>query len=317
MSSVQTLNMSTTQVSHNPDRPVQIEDVEEASLSAIPLVPIPTSAPASPTLRRTSTREEVRGASISGEPAHSALHVLSAPPRSIDGGAEASHKPRRPSRVPDVDRSPPITLSVSAPVDVSPPEYHKQKSTDMAVRPDAVHIPVQRETVQHMPLSHPRDTGFAAESTPGSRGSSSTVLSAISVEASSAPTSECTSSAFRYTGAHTVIPASEASEQQQEMDRVFEGRRYVDNYTVTHADVLKLRAEFQQRFPSSSGLPTVAHPYSVLRSPGPYPPDVDIRIREMYLSDAEFQALFHTTKAAWLNLPEWRQRSMKKNLGLF
>jgi len=154
--------------------------------------------------------------------------------------------------------------------------------------------------------------------TPASHSSAGTVLSGISVESTSVPTSEHASSTFRYTGAHAANSAqSEASEQQQEMDRVFEGRRYVDNYTVTNADVIKLRAEFQQRFPSSSGLPTVAYPYAALRSPGPYPPDVDIRIREMYLSDAEFQALFHTTRAAWLGLPEWRQRSMKKDLGLF
>ena len=106
------------------------------------------------------------------------------------------------------------------------------------------------------------------------------------------------------------------SNGQQEIDRVFESRRYIDSYTVTHSDVLKLRVSETPHFPPARETKRF-YPHSVLKTPGPFPHDVDVRHREYYLTDAEFLKLLHTDKNSWDRLPVWRQRSLKQAVGLF
>lgn len=110
---------------------------------------------------------------------------------------------------------------------------------------------------------------------------------------------------------------SEASEQQQEMNRVFESRRYVDEFTFTSLDVMRLRLE---QASSTSGPPSSVTQFfalPALQSPGPFPAGVDVRYREYFLSDEQFAALFHCSKAAWAAVPAWRQRNLKKTYKLF
>lgn len=56
---------------------------------------------------------------------------------------------------------------------------------------------------------------------------------------------------------------------------------------------------------------------SELQYPGPYPEDVQLHCREMYLADEEFQATFHMSKHEFHTLQEWRKIHLKKMNGLF
>jgi hypothetical protein len=78
--------------------------------------------------------------------------------------------------------------------------------------------------------------------------------------------------------------------------------------------VSKMRSLEPFRSPSANAFPI---PYAALCSPGPYPPEVDVRCRELYLSDVEFQRFFHCTKGGWRAIPGWKQRHIKQSLGLF
>lgn len=114
-----------------------------------------------------------------------------------------------------------------------------------------------------------------------------------------------------------VSKTSDVSESQQEINRVFESRRYVDEYTYTNLDVMRLRSE--QAY-NTSGPPinvTQFYPLAALQSPGPFPDDVDVRFREYYLSDTEFRSLLRCSKITWDSIPAWRQRNLKKSLKLF
>jgi hypothetical protein len=49
-----------------------------------------------------------------------------------------------------------------------------------------------------------------------------------------------------------------------------------------------------------------------LRSAG-----VDPAHKELYLSDDNFEELFHMNKDKFTSLPRWKQQNMKKQIGLF
>ena len=44
---------------------------------------------------------------------------------------------------------------------------------------------------------------------------------------------------------------------------------------------------------------------------------IDVSQKEEYLSDADFSAVFATTKAAFRQLPNWKKANLKKSSGLF
>jgi hypothetical protein len=112
------------------------------------------------------------------------------------------------------------------------------------------------------------------------------------------------------------IPVThEPSWEQLEVERALASRRHVDRFTITSDDLVKKQPSARQ-LQSATNL-TVFYPYSALKSPGPFPPDVDVCNRELYLSDAEFLAVVRCDKATWAGLPAWRQRSVKQSLGLF
>lgn len=54
-----------------------------------------------------------------------------------------------------------------------------------------------------------------------------------------------------------------------------------------------------------------------LKTPGPYPPGVHVRFRELYLKDDEFLDVMGMTKEQWMNTPTWKQATKKKAVGLF
>ena len=49
----------------------------------------------------------------------------------------------------------------------------------------------------------------------------------------------------------------------------------------------------------------------------PYPVNIDVASREMYLTDADFEALFQMKKESWLKLPTWKRVAAKKIHNLF
>mmetsp|Transcript_35083 Transcript_35083/g.60448 ORF Transcript_35083/g.60448 Transcript_35083/m.60448 type:complete len:94 (+) Transcript_35083:27-308(+) len=57
--------------------------------------------------------------------------------------------------------------------------------------------------------------------------------------------------------------------------------------------------------------------YKFLKSPGPYPEEVDPTIREQYLEDEEFEEVLGMTKAAFNETPKWKQQKLKEDAGLF
>jgi hypothetical protein len=61
----------------------------------------------------------------------------------------------------------------------------------------------------------------------------------------------------------------------------------------------------------------VFYPHDQLKSPGPYPSDVDIKCRELFLTDQEFYYIFQMTKKDFLDLPLWKQKLKKKSTLLF
>ena len=54
-----------------------------------------------------------------------------------------------------------------------------------------------------------------------------------------------------------------------------------------------------------------------LQAPGPYPPGIDARRREDYLSDEDFENVFEMSKEAFEEIPKWRQIQLKKLAKLF
>jgi hypothetical protein len=112
------------------------------------------------------------------------------------------------------------------------------------------------------------------------------------------------------------IPVTrEPSWEQLEVKRALASRRYVDRFTITSDDLGKKHSNLPQLHPATN--PAAFYPYSALKSPGPFPPDVDICNRERYLSDAEFLAVMRCDKATWAGLPAWRQLNVKQSVGLF
>ena len=59
--------------------------------------------------------------------------------------------------------------------------------------------------------------------------------------------------------------------------------------------------------------------YSIeeLTFPGPYPRDVDIQRRELYLNDYDFKQLLGCTKDEWKSVPPWKKVDLKKKFALF
>jgi tetratricopeptide (TPR) repeat protein len=113
-----------------------------------------------------------------------------------------------------------------------------------------------------------------------------------------------------------LLTSSEPSWQQQEVNRALEFRQHVNQYTVTHADVDKLRT--QDSSPSvATQEPQQFYPYAALKCPGPFPEDVDVRHRECYLTAEEFSRVLRVDKGDWAALPAWRRRALKQAHGLF
>ena len=54
-----------------------------------------------------------------------------------------------------------------------------------------------------------------------------------------------------------------------------------------------------------------------LQAPGPYPPGIDARRREDYLSDEDFENVFEMSIEAFKEIPKWRQIQLKKLAKLF
>jgi hypothetical protein len=111
--------------------------------------------------------------------------------------------------------------------------------------------------------------------------------------------------------------------------RIFDHRQRVDEYVTTSSDLLAptLRAS-EETVPmsfiktsnsiiSSKVQSSEYYPYALLRTPGPFPVGIDVRYRELYLNDTEFESVFGTIKKNWSSIPLWKQISMKKAAGLF
>ncbi|VUZ50459.1 unnamed protein product [Hymenolepis diminuta] len=49
----------------------------------------------------------------------------------------------------------------------------------------------------------------------------------------------------------------------------------------------------------------------------PKPPDLDITRLEIYLTNEEFEKVFHMSREAFAELPEWKKLNLKRNLNLF
>jgi hypothetical protein len=64
-------------------------------------------------------------------------------------------------------------------------------------------------------------------------------------------------------------------------------------------------------------LPHGFYPLTRLRTPGPYPDDVDATKRDSYLTDSEFVGLFNMTRAQFNLLPQWKKNNLKGKFGLF
>ena len=62
---------------------------------------------------------------------------------------------------------------------------------------------------------------------------------------------------------------------------------------------------------------TLIYPYSALKAPGPYPPNIDTTIRESYLSEEEFESVFKMCREDYDEEPKWKKIALKKKLGLF
>lgn len=61
----------------------------------------------------------------------------------------------------------------------------------------------------------------------------------------------------------------------------------------------------------------IFHPYDRLKSPGPYPSDVDVKYREQHLDNQQFYYVFQMSKDEFYNLPLWKQKLKKKSALLF
>lgn len=128
----------------------------------------------------------------------------------------------------------------------------------------------------------------------------------------------------------SVIPKTRDVEMYVlDQARIFDHRQRVDEYVTTSSDLLTP----VQRVPeetkpmtfikssnsviSSKAQSSEYYPYALLRTPGPFPVGIDVRYRELYLNDAEFESVFGTAKRNWSSIPLWKQISMKKAAGLF
>lgn len=128
----------------------------------------------------------------------------------------------------------------------------------------------------------------------------------------------------------SVIPKNRDVEKYVlDQARIFDHRQRVDEYVTTSSDLLvpTLRAP-EETVPmsfikSSNSIITSKaqsseyYPYALLRTPGPFPVGIDVRYRELYLNDTEFESVFGTIKKNWSSIPLWKQISMKKAAGLF
>lgn len=58
-------------------------------------------------------------------------------------------------------------------------------------------------------------------------------------------------------------------------------------------------------------------PYEKLKKQNKYDKNIDIRNRELHLSDSEFQKIFNMTKNEFNNLKDWKKKELKKKYLLF
>jgi hypothetical protein len=65
----------------------------------------------------------------------------------------------------------------------------------------------------------------------------------------------------------------------------------------------------------SSGRQT-CYPYDVLASNASLPPEVDVRFKETFLTDDDFERLFCMTRQAFAAQPMWKKKALKKEVGL-
>ena len=68
---------------------------------------------------------------------------------------------------------------------------------------------------------------------------------------------------------------------------------------------------------SSNTKETGMYTLNELKTPGPYPSDVDVNSREQYLSPSEFLKLFQMNLSDFKASPKWKQDNMKKKHNLF
>lgn len=135
----------------------------------------------------------------------------------------------------------------------------------------------------------------------------------------------------------SVIPKTRDVEKYVlDQARIFDHRQRVDEYVTTSSDLLvpALRGAPEEttavpmaiiKSSSTSFISNSSkahrsseyYPYALLRTPGPFPVGIDVRYRELYLNDAEFESVFGTLKKNWSSIPLWKQISMKKAAGLF
>ena len=57
--------------------------------------------------------------------------------------------------------------------------------------------------------------------------------------------------------------------------------------------------------------------YKFLKSPGPFPDEVDPTIREQYMEDEEFEEVMGMSKEAFNETPKWKQQKLKEAAQLF
>jgi len=139
-------------------------------------------------------------------------------------------------------------------------------------------------------------------------------------------------SSFNPVPRFSVIPKNrDVDKYVLDQARIFDHRQRVDEYVTTSNDLLATtpRVPEQATAPITSFIKsssvisckppqsTQYYPYAQLRTPGPFPAGIDVRYRELYLNDAEFESVFGTLKKNWSCIPLWKQISMKKAAGLF
>lgn len=117
---------------------------------------------------------------------------------------------------------------------------------------------------------------------------------------------ESVSSGNSKTSQNSNPPASIQSTTQRNSSRL---SRRMDNSKMSG-----LESEAPQQLYSFKELKTRA---ANEKATNPYPPNIDSKNRELYLFDAEFEAIFGMSKSDFNSLPKWRRQELKKKNQLF